>query len=327
MADRMGGLQVTRHKPRAVCLMGPTASGKTDLAVALVQRLPLEIINVDSAQIYREMDIGTGKPDPETLAIAPHRLLDFLDPAERYSAARFRNDALKEMQDIHAAGRTPLLVGGTMLYFRALRDGLAEMPTADPTLRAEIDALATREGWNAVHQRLARLDPEAAKRIHPNDPQRLQRALEVCISTGRPLTDIQRQGRIDAGQQDAFPFDLQFLSIQPGLRSVLHEKIARRFHGMVEAGLVEEVAALRDRGDLDLSLPSMRSVGYRQVWQYLDGEMRFDAMVERGIIATRQLAKRQITWLRSWKRCTDFDSEDRHTPDRVLKLIESDALY
>ncbi len=301
--------------------MGPTAAGKTGLAVELVQRLPMEIINVDSAQIYRGMDIGTGKPDAGTLQQAPHRLIDILDPAERYSAAAFRRDALSEMRDIQEQGRVPLLVGGTMLYFRALRDGLADLPDADPEVRARIDAMAADEGWAAVHRRLRQVDPEAAARIQPTDPQRLQRALEVFELTGRPLSELQRR---NGG--DDLPFDLYFLAVQPGDRSVLHEQIARRFRSMLDAGLIDEVQALRQRGDLDESLPSIRSVGYRQVWRYLGGEMNYEAMVERGIIATRQLAKRQMTWLRSWQTLRNVDSQNPGMLDRVLKLLRSDVM-
>jgi len=307
----------------AVCLMGPTASGKTALAIDLVQRFPMEIISVDSAQIYRDMDIGTGKPDAETLAIAPHRLIDFLDPAEAYSAARFCTDARREMADIRAKGRIPLLVGGTMLYFKALRDGLATMPSADPEIRAKIEAQAAAEGWAAVHAELAKVDPVAAARIHPNDPQRLQRALEVYLVSGQSLTDWQQQARQQSGQMKEDDESLLFLGIQPSDRAVLHERIALRFRSMVEQGLTDEVAKLKDRGDLHLGLPSMRSVGYRQVWQYLDGEYGYDAMVERGIIATRQLAKRQITWLRSWGDLHSFDSNDRDLMDRIICTIGS----
>ncbi|MEX1197914.1 MAG: tRNA (adenosine(37)-N6)-dimethylallyltransferase MiaA [Pseudohongiellaceae bacterium] len=310
-----------RERPPAICLMGPTAAGKTALAVELVQQLPLEIINVDSAQIYRGMDIGTGKPDAATLAMAPHRLIDILDPAQRYSAAVFREDALREMHEIRAAGRVPLLVGGTMLYFRALRDGLADLPAADPGVRRRIDALAEEEGWPAVHQRLREVDPQAASRIHPTDSQRLQRALEVHELTGRSLSELQA-----ADQHAALPFDLHFLAVQPAERSVLHERIERRFRAMLDEGLVEEVRGLHERGDLHVGLPSIRSVGYRQVWQYLDGEMSYEAMVERGIIATRQLAKRQMTWLRSWRALRSVDSEDPAMLARVLKLLRSDVM-
>lgn len=306
----------------AICLMGPTASGKTALAIELVQRFPFDIINVDSAQIYRGMDIGTGKPDAATLRLAPHRLLDFLDPAESYSAARFRADAIREMADIREQGRIPLLVGGTMLYFKALRDGLAALPAADPGVRATISAMAETEGWAAVHARLADVDRVAAQRIHPNDPQRLQRALEVYMVTGRSMTDL--QARNPTGE--SLSEDLMFVSIQPAERSVLHLKIEHRFRQMLSDGLLEEVRRLHLRDDLHAGLPSIRSVGYRQVWQHLDGEISFDAMVERGIIATRQLAKRQVTWLRSWDRLHNFDSECPETLAKVLKLIHSASI-
>ena len=303
----------------AICLMGPTASGKTALAIELVQRLPLEIVSVDSAQIYKTMDIGTGKPDAKTLTLAPHRLIDFLDPLESYSAARFCEDARREMADIRAAGKVPLLVGGTMLYFKALRDGLASMPAADERVRADILNQASAKGWAAIHTELAAVDPIAASRIHPNDPQRLQRALEVFRVSGRSLSDWQAMQSPLPDGGDAFVF----LSIQPADRSVLHQRIERRFRQMLEDGLVEEVEALYARGDLGPELPSVRSVGYRQVWQYLSQEVGFDGMVERGIIATRQLAKRQITWLRSWSSLQNFDSDDKNLIDGVIRSIET----
>lgn len=278
----------------------------------------MEIINVDSAQIYRGMDIGTGKPDAETLAMAPHRLFDFLDPAQSYSAAQFCTDAAREMAQIREAGRVPLLVGGTMLYFKALRDGLAAMPAADQQVRDDITRLAQRSGWEAVHAELARVDPVSAARIHPNDPQRLQRALEVYRLTGKSMTTLHRQT-----VQGAVDDNLLFLSIQPSERSVLHDKIARRFHLMLEQGFVAEVEGLYARTDLNPSMPSIRSVGYRQMWQYLAGEIRYDEMVERGIIATRQLAKRQVTWLRSWEDLLNFDSERDDTMDSVLKYLQT----
>lgn len=305
----------------AICLMGPTASGKTALAIELVQRLPLEIINVDSAQIYRDMDIGTGKPDAETLRLAPHRLISFLDPSQAYSAALFRSDAIREMAAIREAGKVPLLVGGTMLYFKALRDGLSVLPQANAEVRAAITEIAARHGWSEVHARLSEVDPVAAKRIHPNDPQRLQRALEVFMLSGRSMTELQVNS-VDVRVSE----NLLFLSIQPSERSVLHSKIERRFRQMVADGLVEEVSRLYARGDLHAGLPSIRSVGYRQVWQYLDDEISFDAMVERGIIATRQLAKRQATWLRSWGRLSDFDSENPKTLIEVLKMLETASM-
>jgi len=313
------------ERPSAICLLGPTASGKTALAVELVRRLPCEIINVDSAQIYRGMNIGTGKPDAATLALAPHRLLDFLDPAQAYSASRFRSDALREMADIAARGKTALLVGGTMLYFKALRDGLAAMPGADPAVRQKIMMTAQLHGWAHVHAQLQAADPESAARIHPNDPQRLQRALEIFLFSGKSMTQWHAEGKAES-TASALPFKLHFVSIQPRERSVLHERIARRFRKMLEDGLVSEVAALRARGDLDITMPSIRAVGYRQVWQYIAGELSFDAMVEHGIIATRQLAKRQTTWLRSWEDLHDFDSENPETLEQVLKFVDQIAI-
>lgn len=315
-------MELIAQKCPAVCLMGPTASGKTALAIELVRHYPFSIINVDSAQIYRGMDIGTGKPDAATLRLAPHRLIDFLDPVQAYSAARFRADAIDEMAAIRQAGRIPLLVGGTMLYFKALRDGLAALPEADPAVRAAISAMAQAEGWPAVHARLAEVDQSAAQRIHPNDPQRLQRALEVFMVTGRSMTDLQSRNLA----VDSLSEDLIFVSIQPTERSVLHKRIEHRFRQMLDDGLVDEVRRLHQRGDLHTGLPSIRSVGYRQVWQYLDGEISFDAMVERGIIATRQLAKRQVTWLRSWDKLHNFDSESPETMAKVLKLIHSASI-
>lgn len=278
---------------------------------------------MDSAQIYRGMDIGTGKPDAATLSKAPHRLIDFLDPAQAYSVSQFRSDALREMADIRDSGRVPLLVGGTMMYFKALRDGLAPMPAANEEVRARILAMAERDGWGAVHARLAEVDPSSAARIHPNDPQRLQRALEVYLVSGRSMTDWHRY---EDEQTAALPFELHFVAVQPALRSTLHERIALRFQQMLTDGLVREVEGLFHRGDLDLSMPSMRAVGYRQVWQYLAGEYSFDAMREKGIIATRQLAKRQVTWMRSWKALRNFDSGNPETLDQLLNLIERIAI-
>jgi tRNA dimethylallyltransferase len=309
----------------AICLLGPTASGKTALAIEIVKRLPCEIINVDSAQIYRGMNIGTGKPDAATLAEAPHRLLDFLDPAQAYSAAQFRSDALREMADIQRRGRIPLLVGGTMLYFKALRDGLAQMPGADAQVRQRIADMAQSGGWAHVHAQLQEVDPESAARIHPHDPQRLQRALEIFLVSGKSMTQWHLESRAEPGLAN-IPFDLHFLSIQPGSRGVLHDRIAARFLRMIDEGLVDEVQTLRARGDLTLALPSMRAVGYRQVWQYIEGELSFDGMVEQGIIATRQLAKRQITWLRSWENLRDFDSENPETLELVLKFVDRIAI-
>jgi tRNA dimethylallyltransferase len=285
--------------PPAVCLMGPTASGKTRAAELLVESGPFDIISVDSALVYRGLDIGSGKPDAATLARAPHRLIDIRDPAQPYSAADFRADAIREMHSIVARGRIPLLVGGTMLYFKALRDGLAALPSATPAIRERIVALAQSEGWAAVHARLQQVDPVAAARIHPNDPQRLQRALEVYEATGTSLTALHQAQ--PSGHMSDLPCELLFVAMLPHDRAALHQLIAERFHAMLAAGLVDEVSALKQRTDLHAALPSIRSVGYRQVWSYLDGDDDYVTMTAKAIAATRQLAKRQFTWLRSWR--------------------------
>ncbi len=290
--------------PTALCLMGPTASGKTALAVELVKRIPCEIISVDSAMVYRGMDIGTAKPGPEVLAVAPHRLIDILDPAEAYSAARFRDDALKEMEQIHRQGRLPVLVGGTGLYYRALEQGLSAMPEADPEVRAQLENELEDNGLAALHARLAEVDPVAAARIHPNDPQRIQRALEVYEITGRPMTDWHGEGREAPPQWDFIK-----LVLAPVEREELHGRIAVRFQQMLEQGFLDEVRGLYARGDLHADMPSMRAVGYRQAWAHLDGQLKFDEFVERGIIATRQYAKRQFTWLRSERNVRWLDAD------------------
>jgi tRNA dimethylallyltransferase len=277
----------------AFALLGPTASGKSRLAMELAARHPLEIVSLDSAQVYRGMDIGTAKPSTEERRRVPHHLLDILDPTEAYSAGRFRADAIGAVRDILARGRIPLLVGGTMLYYRALVSGLAELPAADAAVRAELDARAAREGWPALHQELARVDPAAAARIQPNDAQRIQRALEVHRLTGKPLSAAQ------VGTAGALPFTLQAYALVPKDRAELHQRIAARFEQMLAAGLVEELRALRKKFDLSAALPSMRAVGYRQAWRYLEGEIGERELRETGIAATRQLAKRQLTWLRS----------------------------
>ena len=293
----------TGQLPPAVFLMGPTASGKTDLAVELVRRLPLEIISVDSALIYRGMDVGTAKPDQALLREAPHRLIDIRDPAESYSAAEFREDALREMAEITRTGRVPLLVGGTMLYFKALERGLAELPKADPALRARLEAELALLGLAKLHARLAELDPLAARRIHANDPQRTLRALEVIEITGRPLTDLQAE---DAGEP--LPYRVVKLVRAPGDRAELHRRIAVRFEQMLAMGFEAEVRGLLARGDLSPSLPSMRCVGYRQMLSFLMGMTERKEMIERAIIATRQLAKRQYTWLRADRECHWLDA-------------------
>ena len=286
-----------------VLLMGPTAAGKTEVAIGLQARLPLEIVSVDSVMVYRGMDIGSAKPDAATLARAPHRLIDIRDPAEAYSAAEFCADALREIETIHAAGRIPLLTGGTMLYYRALLYGLSDLPPADAGIRHRLEEEARELGWDALHRRLAGIDPAAAARIHPNDPQRIQRALEVHAITGQPLSRLQqRDGR------PVLPFPLIKLAVAPSERRILHRRIEQRFRQMLEQGLIEEVESLRARGDLDPSLPSIRAVGYRQVWELLEGRMDYTETIEKGVAATRQLAKRQFTWLRSEADLRWFDS-------------------
>ncbi|WP_271409464.1 tRNA (adenosine(37)-N6)-dimethylallyltransferase MiaA [Pseudomonas sp. Q1-7] len=314
--------------PPAIFLMGPTAAGKTDLALELARTLPCELISVDSALIYRGMDIGTAKPDRATLAEFPHRLIDIRDPAESYSAAEFRADALAAMADITAKGRIPLLVGGTMLYYKALLEGLADMPSADPVVRAELEARAAREGWETLHRELAVVDPESAARIHPNDPQRLTRALEVFKVSGLTMTaHRQRQAAQNTAENAPgtahLPYTVAHLAIAPAQRQVLHERIAQRFRLMLEQGFIDEVEALRCRRDLHAGLPSIRAVGYRQAWDYLDGTLTRAEMEERGIIATRQLAKRQFTWLRSWSDLYWLDSLACDNLPRTLKYLRS----
>lgn len=301
--------------------MGPTASGKTDLAVRLVEELPCEIISVDSALVYRGMDIGTAKPDASLLAKAPHRLIDIIDPVESYSAADFRSDALREMQAITAAGKIPLLVGGTMLYFRALLRGLSNLPSADEAVRERIENQAREQGWAAMHERLAAIDPGSAARIHPNDPQRIQRALEVYEVTGKNLSQ-----HFEKQQNSDFPYQVLHFAITTSDRAILHERIAKRFHQMLERGFMNEVELLYARGDLHLDLPSMRTVGYRQALKYLMGGYTYNDMVDKSIIATRQLAKRQMTWLRSENVDEIVDSLDKLMFDRVMNRIRQARL-
>lgn len=306
-------------EPRAtiVCLMGPTASGKTDLAVRLVEELPMDIISVDSAMVYKGMDIGTAKPDAETLRRAPHRLIDFLDPAEAYSAARFCDDALHEIRTSLGAGRTPLLVGGTMMYFRSLLQGMANLPSADETVRSELAAEAKAHGWHVLHRQLASVDPQSAARIHPNDPQRISRALEVFRLTGVALSQwIQQTPQV-------LPFRPILLGLVPSDRTELHRRIAQRFDQMLERGLVEEVNALYRRGDLGPEMPAIRSVGYRQVWQYLDGQLDYAVLREKGVVATRQLAKRQLTWLRSMPGLIKIDCLNNELDEEALKILKA----
>lgn len=278
-----------------ICIMGPTASGKTALAIALKQQLnKAELISVDSALVYRGMDIGTAKPTAAELAEAPHHLIDIRDPAQSYSAADFRTDALTLISDIQQRGNVPILVGGTMLYFKALLQGISELPAADEQIRAQLEEEARLQGWGALHQQLAAVDPVAASRIHPNDPQRINRALEVYRLTGHSLTEL------TAKQPEPFPYKVHQFAIAPTDRGELHQRIELRFMQMLAQGFQSEVQQLLDRGDLHADLPSIRCVGYRQMWDYLQGNVDYPQMVNQGVAATRQLAKRQLTWLRSW---------------------------
>jgi tRNA dimethylallyltransferase len=291
-------------KPLAVAIMGPTASGKTAAALAIAREIPSEIISVDSALVYRGMDIGTAKPTAEELASVPHHLIDIIDPTEAYSVAQFRADTLRLVDDISARGKLPLLVGGTMMYFKGLTDGLDDLPGANPELRADIEAEAARIGWPAMHDKLRALDPVTAERLAPNDAQRINRALEIIELSGRPMSEL-----LSGRAKLELPFELLSFALEPSDRAVLHARIATRFDQMLgrsdASGIVAEVAGLRARGDLHPGLPSMRCVGYRQAWDYLDGKIDRAELRETGIIATRQLAKRQLTWLRSM-------------PDRVI---------
>jgi tRNA dimethylallyltransferase len=314
--------------PPAIFLMGPTAAGKTDLAIELTKVLPCELISVDSALVYRGMDIGTAKPSKELLVEFPHRLIDIIDPVQSYSAAEFRADALAAMADITARGNIPLLVGGTMLYFKALQEGLADMPPADAGIRAQLEAEAAALGWQGLHDQLAEVDPVSAARIHPNDPQRLIRALEVYRVSGLSMTAHREQQTAQstdaaASGRHQLPYTVANLAIAPADRHVLHDRIAQRFVHMLEQGFVDEVLALRARGDLHAGLSSMRAVGYRQVWDHLDGKLTWEQMQERGVIATRQLAKRQFTWLRSWADLQWLDSLACDNLPRALKYMAS----
>lgn len=285
--------------------MGPTASGKTALAIQMAEQRNCELISVDSALIYRDMDIGTAKPTAEEQAKAPHRLIDILDPSESYSAADFRRDAIIEIENIISRGKTPLLVGGTMMYFKALLEGLSPLPSADDKVRQQIQADADNQGWEALHKELCEIDPVAGERIHPNDPQRLSRALEVYRITGKSLTELTQV------KSDNLPYSVSQFAIAPTDRKVLHDLIAKRFLLMLDQGFTEEVALLKARGDLHLDMPSMRCVGYRQCWQYLDNEFDHTTMVEKATAATRQLAKRQLTWLRNWRDLTWLESGNK----------------
>jgi tRNA dimethylallyltransferase len=290
--------------PRVICIMGPTAAGKTALAIALAQQHPFDIISVDSAMVYRGMDIGSAKPTPAELAIAPHRLIDIRDPSEPYSAAGFRQDAIKEIDDILANQRTPLLVGGTMLYFRALQQGLSPLPPADPAIRQQLLQEAQEKGWQALHDELARVDPTSSKKIHPNDPQRLQRALEIYRATGKTRTQWYEEHT-----QKPLPYRFINVALIPNDRDLLRENIKKRVDHMLKNGLIDEVNALFQRPDLTPTLPALRALGYRQTWQHLSGEYDLATLKEKITTATRQFAKRQLTWLRHWPDIVEMPAE------------------
>ncbi|MCF6190410.1 MAG: tRNA (adenosine(37)-N6)-dimethylallyltransferase MiaA [Cocleimonas sp.] len=302
--------------PPAIFIIGPTASGKTGLAMKLMAHFSIELISVDSALIYKDMDIGTAKPTADELVKSPHRLINFLDPSESYSAADFRKDALLEMQKITEKGKIPVLVGGTMLYYRALENGLAVLPEADPEVRKKLSAEADEKGWDFLHQRLVEVDPVAGKRIHPNDKQRIQRALEVYELSGKPLTELHKEAQLDA-----LPYRLIKIALIPE-REWIRDLAEKRFEMMMEQGFLDEVKALYAREDLHADLPSMRCVGYRQAWQYLDGKLDADEMKERAVIATRQLAKRQMTWMRSEPNIIKFDAKN-YALDDVVDSIQA----
>jgi tRNA dimethylallyltransferase len=306
--------------PVAIFLMGPTAAGKTALALALHDALPVEIISVDSSQVYRGMDIGTAKPSRDELARAPHRLIDIRDPRQAYSAADFCADALNEMQAITRAGKIPLLAGGTMFYFRALEFGLSDLPSADPDVRARLGDEAATLGWPALHRRLQEIDPVSAMRIHPNDAQRIQRALEIHELTGQPPStqDAEKRGH-------SFPYRAMKIALWPQDRTLLHQRIATRFLAMLERGFVDEVEQLTRLDGLSLTMPSMRAVGYRQIWEYLIKEVNYSEMTEQAIAATRQFAKRQITWLRSYPGIRAFDSTDMLPEKECLEYLRQTA--
>ena len=299
--------------------MGPTASGKTAVALELARALPCEIVSVDSALVYKEMDIGTAKPDPATLRAVPHHLVNVIEPHESYSAARFRDDALTALREITERGNIPLLVGGTMLYFKALLEGMNELPEADPAIRLVIDTMARERGWPAVHAKLKEVDPATAERLEPTDAQRVQRALEIFYITGKTMGELLQKPRYVY-----FPYNAIRIALVPGDRAVLHQRIEQRFDEMLDRGLVEEVRKLREEYPLEASMPSMRCVGYRQAWQYLEGRLDRDELRSHGIAATRQLAKRQLTWLRSTPGLTLFDCLADDLSERVLGHVRKE---
>ncbi|MCF2862658.1 MULTISPECIES: tRNA (adenosine(37)-N6)-dimethylallyltransferase MiaA [Pseudoalteromonas] len=298
-----------------ICLMGPTASGKTALAIDLCQHFDTEVISVDSALVYKGMDIGTAKPDAQERALAPHRLIDIVDPAQSYSMADFRRDALAHIEQLHNQGKVPLLVGGTMMYFKGLLEGLSPLPEADADIRAALEAEAKEHGWPALHQQLQQVDPQAAAKINANDSQRINRALEVYRISGKSMTELQQTKAQSLG------FPVHQFAIAPSDRRVLHQRIEKRFQIMLEQGFENEVLSLYNRKDLHPDLPSIRCVGYRQMWDYIAGEIDYDEMVFRGVAATRQLAKRQLTWLRGWQNLTWLESGDQENLQRIVSSL------
>lgn len=307
---------MSQHQYPVITIMGPTASGKTDLAMKLADEINGELISVDSALIYKDMDIGTAKPTADELEAYPHKLISFLDPKESYSAADFRSDALAQIALAYEQGKTPILVGGTMMYFKSLIEGISKLPEADPAIRAEIEATANEKGWAFLHEELQKVDPVAAERIHPNDPQRINRALEVYRISGQTMTELQKL------EKDAFPYPVKQFAFVCEDKTLLHQRIEKRFHIMLEQGFEDEVKTLYSRGDLHLDLPSMRSVGYRQMWEYLDGKLDKEEMVFRGIVATRQLAKRQLTWLKNWPDMTPLViGKEKENLQRIRKAL------
>ena len=303
-----------------IFLMGPTATGKTDIAVSLFKQYPIDIISVDSAMVYKGMDIGTAKPSKELLNEVPHRLIDICEPDETYSAARFRADALDEINAIHSRQRIPLLVGGTGLYFRALESGISDLPDADAEVRQRLELEAVEIGWQAMHKRLAGIDPVSAERIHPNDPQRIQRALEIYELSGRNMTDHYEDETLKP-----FPFKVIKIILNPDDRSILHERIKHRFLKMLDDGFIEEVRTFHEDDRFSGSLPAMRMVGYRQIWNFLDGKMDYEQLVEKGIVATRQLAKRQMTWLRKEEESIRLDCDDFGLEDKIQGILRENA--
>lgn len=298
-----------------ITLMGPTAAGKTALAIELCQHLDTQVISVDSALVYKGMNIGTAKPDAEELSLAPHHLIDMLDPLETYSVADFRRDAIEKIEQLHQQGKVPILVGGTMMYFKGLIEGLSPLPEADATIRQELEAQAQRIGWAGLHEQLATVDPDAAAKISENDSQRINRALEVYRLTGQTMTVLQQQ------KQPLLPYQFHQFAIAPTDRKVLHDRIEKRFNIMLDQGFKNEVSTLYKRGDLHPDLPSIRCVGYRQMWEHLAGNCDHDEMVFKGIAATRQLAKRQLTWLRSWPDVNWLETDDQENLQRVLTSL------